>query len=152
MSARAWLRTAAAVTVLFAVGHSIGTFSPPPPGGASAVAQAMQTVQFDLFGAQRTYWDLFHGYGVLIILVGAFLAVQLWQLGSLASAAVRPLVLAIAALQICFAVVGFCSFFWAPGAFNAISAACALLAAWRAGSAPPRPSMKWGETAGDAAD
>jgi hypothetical protein len=151
MNARAWLRTAAAVTALFTVGHSFGTFSPPPPGAAGAVAQAMQTVQFDLFGAQRTYWDLFHGYGILIILVGACLAVQLWQLGSLASAAVRPLVLAIAPLQIGFAVVGFLSFFWAPGAFNAISAACALLAAWRAGPTPPRASLKSGEIAGGAA-
>lgn len=132
MSPRALLRTAAIVTALFAVNHSFATFSPPPPGGGDAVAQAMQTVQFDHFGAQRTYWDLFHGYAVLIILVAIFLAVHLWQLGSLPSATARPLVLSVAALQSGFAAVAFSSLFWAPGAFNAISAACALLAVWKA--------------------
>lgn len=46
-------------------------------------------------------------------------------------AAARPLLWATAALQLGFAVVGFRSFFWAPGALNAVSAVCAAVAASR---------------------
>jgi hypothetical protein len=126
---RVLLRAASAVTALFALGHSLGVFGPLPPGAAGAVAAAMKTVSFDLFGARRTYWDLFHGYGVLIIAVAIFLAVQLWMLSRLEAREARPLLYAVAALQLVFAVVGFSSFFWAPGLFNAVSAGCALAAA-----------------------
>lgn len=122
------MRVAAAVTALFALGHTMGVYSPPPPGAAGAVATAMKAVTFDFFGAQRTYWDFFHGYGVLVIAVAVFLAVVLWMLSRLDAREARPLLYAVAALQLVFAVVGFRSFFWAPGLFNAVSAACTLWA------------------------
>ncbi len=126
---RVFLRVASAVTALFALGHSLGVFSPPPPGAAGMVATAMKTVPLDLLGAQRTYWDLFHGYGVLIIAMAIFLAVHLWMLSLLEARQARPLLYAVAAVQLVFAIVGFSSFFWAPGLFNAVSAGCTLAAA-----------------------
>lgn len=129
MSPRGWLRSAATATALFTIGHSFGTFAEQKDSAASLVVTAMRSVHFDVFGASRTYWDMFHGYAVLIIFTGAFLSLLLWQLSAIEIRLARPMVLAAAALQIGFAAVGFADFFWAPGALNAISAVCALLAA-----------------------
>ena len=126
---RVLLRISSVLTALFALGHSMGYSHPRLDGAPGAVAAAMKSVHFQVFGVERSYWDFFDGYGFLIILVAVYLAVVLWILSSREPVAVRPLILATAALQIGFAVVGFRSFFWAPGAFNALSAACAIAAA-----------------------
>jgi len=127
---RALLYVACGFTALFALGHSVGTFSEPKPGAQSAVALAMKSAPFDLFGAERTYWEMFHAYGVIIIGAAVFLALLLFLLSRLDARTARPFLIATAALQLLFAVEGFASFFWAPGLFNAISAACALVAAF----------------------
>jgi heme A synthase len=126
---RALLWIASGVTLLFAAGHSVGTFSEPQSMAQKAAALAMKSMQFELFGEERTYWQMFHGYGVIVIGVALFMAFALFLLSRLEPAQARPLLLALAALQALFAVVGFASFFWAPGLFNAVSAACALAAA-----------------------
>ncbi len=131
MMSRALFRTAAALTALFTLGHSFGTYA-QPKGAQSGVATVMKSVRFDVFGSQRTYWDMFHGYGVLIIFTGAFLAVLLWLLSQMPAQTSRPIGLLVGALQIGFAVIAFQSFFWAPAAFNAISAICALVAVAKA--------------------
>lgn len=128
---RMLLRFAAAATALFALGHSMGYTHPRLDGEPGTVAAVMKAVHFDVFGAQRSYWEMYDGYGFLIILVAGYLAVVLWLLSSEALAAARPLLWATAALQLGFAVVGFRSFFWAPGALNAVSAVCAAVAASR---------------------
>ncbi len=128
---RLLLRAAAVFTALFALGHSMGYSHPRLDGRPGAVAAAMKAVHFDAFGAQRSYWDFYDGYGFLIILVAVYLAVVLWLLSSQTLATARPILWATAALQLGFAVVGFRSFFWAPGALNALSAVCAAVAASR---------------------
>jgi hypothetical protein len=125
---RALLYSASGVTLLFALGHSMGTYG-PPRGAQVPVVTVMKTVRFDMFGSERTFWDMFHGYGVIIIGVALFMAFLLAYAARLDARAARPLLLALAALQVLFAVVGFRSFFWAPGLLNAVSSACALAAA-----------------------
>jgi hypothetical protein len=130
MSARILLRISAAVTALFTLGHSMGTFG-EPRGAMVPVATVMKTVHFDLFGSERSYWVLFHGYGVLIIFAAAYLTILYWLLSRMPAESARPIVLLSAIMQIGFAVIGFADFFWAPGAFNAVSAACAIAATTR---------------------
>lgn len=125
---RGLLRAAAVLTALFTAGHSTGTYS-EPQGVQAGVAAVMRSVRFPLFGADRSYWDMFHGYGVMVIFVGAFLAVLLWLLSRMPRETARPLVLLTAVLQIAIAVVAYTSFFWAPALLNALSAACAAAAA-----------------------
>jgi hypothetical protein len=125
---RVLLWAAAALTAVFAAGHSLGVYG-APHGLQVPVAAAMKTVRFDLFGSERSYWDLFHGYGVLIICSAVFLVLLYAQLSRMEARAARPIVLLAGALQICFAIIGFSSFFWAPGATNAAAAACALVSA-----------------------
>lgn len=114
MSPRLLLRCAAGATALFTIGHSFGTFAEQKDAAASLVLAAMRTVHFDVFGSSRTYWDMFHGYAILIIFVAAFLAVLLWQLSALDPRVARPMVLAVAAVQLGFAAISFADFFWAP--------------------------------------
>ncbi len=88
-------------------------------------AVVMRSVHFQLFGSERTYWQMFHGYGVLVIFCGAYLALIYWLRPP------RAVLLLTAALQIAFAAIGFADFFWAPGVMNALSAALVLAAAAR---------------------
>jgi hypothetical protein len=126
---RALLWIASAVTLVFAVGHSMGTFGEPRSSAQSIANLAMKSVKFDFFGSEQSYWDMFRGYGVIIISVAVFLALMLLLLSRLDPRQARPLLIATAAVQVVFAAVGFASFFWAPGLLNAISAALALSAA-----------------------
>ncbi len=73
----ALLRVAAVLTALFTAGHSMGTFS-EPRGAQVPAAAVMRSVHFQLFGSERTYWQMFHGYGVLVIFCGAYLALIYW--------------------------------------------------------------------------
>ncbi len=123
------LRMAAAITLLFAAGHTIGATHPRTDGALGVVATAMKSVHFEMFGAERTYWDLFEGYGYTMIAVALFLAVLLWLLSARRVADVRPIIFATAVVQLAIAVLAFRYFFWAPGLFNAVSAACAATAA-----------------------
>ena len=122
------LRIASVVTALFTLGHSSGTFR-EPHGAQVPVATVMRSVHFGMFGSERTFWDMFHGYAVLFIFVGAYLAIVLW-LWSRAPPA-RSVLLLTAGLQVAFAAISFADFFWAPGVFNAVSAACVAAAALR---------------------
>jgi hypothetical protein len=44
----------------------------------------MKTFQFNAMGSDRTYWDFFTGYSLMVFVTAVLLAVVLWQLGSLA--------------------------------------------------------------------
>ena len=90
------LRTAAVLTFLYFAGHTSGIPWTPTSGPAElSVIEAMKRHSFDVAGSQRTYWDFYFGFGVII---SAFLLMQaavLWQLSTLAktnSSLVRPIV------------------------------------------------------------
>jgi hypothetical protein len=134
VSRRALLRIASVTTALFTCGHSMGTFQDRPEGSAAIARVAMKSIHFEMFGSDRTYFDMFFGYGLLIIFVGVFLTILLWRLGDMDAAQARAIVLITAGLQIGFAVVGFRYFFWAPGVFNALSAGCAAVAGLSGGA------------------
>src|SRR5207253_1567809 len=70
----ALLRAASVLTALFTLGHAVGTYS-EPTGEQVPAAAVMRSVHFAMFGADRTYWQMFHGYGVLIIFAAAYMAV-----------------------------------------------------------------------------
>lgn len=90
MKRSTWLRISAAVTLLYAIGHTAGfPWTPVRSGNAPAVIDAMKTVSIVVGGTTRTYWDFYQGFGLAI---SGFLAVQaviLWQLASLARAGVQ---------------------------------------------------------------
>jgi hypothetical protein len=128
---RALLRVAAGFTALFGIGHSFGATHPKTDGALGAVVLAMQSVSFDLPGSTRTYWDFYEGYGYTVIVVAFFFAALLWLLSLQPMAQVRQIAFLTAAAQLGIAVLAFKYFFWAPGVFNGIAAACTAVAATR---------------------
>jgi hypothetical protein len=133
---RTLLRVAAGFTALFAIGHSLGATHPMTEGARGAVVLAMQNVSFDIFGSTRTYWDFYEGYGYTLIAVAFFLTALLSLFSLRPIAQVRDIAFVTAGVQIAIAVLAFKYFFWAPGAFNGLAAACAAVAA-----AQPEPKL-----------
>ena len=90
-----FLRIAAVISLLFAVGHALGGVKKWSPMGDNEVLKAMETVRFDVMGANRSYFDFFIGFGWSL---GVFLLLQsvlLWQIASLArtnAMQVRPII------------------------------------------------------------
>ena len=85
MSAPLWLRLAAAVAALYALGHTLGhPWTAPHDLMAQGVTVAMQGVHFDAAGHSRSYWEFYQGFGFAISVLLALQAVLLWQLAALA--------------------------------------------------------------------
>jgi hypothetical protein len=81
-----WLRAEAVVLGLFALGHTLGTVvrPPHPTGDLATVLGVMQRYRFPVMGMERSYWQFYHGFALIIsLLLGAF-AVIAWQTGDLA--------------------------------------------------------------------
>src|SRR5690348_1802120 len=107
MNASLFLRITAGLTFLYFAGHTAGIPWTPVVGPQEiAVLEAMKGHSFDLVGSNRTYWELYFGFGITISAFLLALAAVLWQLGSLAktdAARVRPI---IASLFLVFAITG----------------------------------------------
>ena len=89
------LRTAAVISLLFAVGHTLGGVKRWSPMGENAVLKAMETVRFDVMGANRSYLDFFMGFGWSISVFLLLQSALLWQMASLARSntmQVRPMI------------------------------------------------------------
>jgi hypothetical protein len=95
MTTTLWLRIAAVIALLFAVGHAVGGFSDWSPMEDNPVIRAMRNVRFDVMGVDRSYLDFYKGFGHSLTAFQVMQAVLLWQLSTLArtsAAAVRPMI------------------------------------------------------------
>ena len=92
-----------------------------------AVLDAMKGHSFDVVGSNRTYWDLYFGFGITI---SAFLLVQaavLWQVASLAKTdaiRVRPIVVSFLVAFIINAALAWKYFFVVPVVMSGVIALC----------------------------
>jgi hypothetical protein len=85
LSAPLWLRLAAGVAALYALGHTLGhPWTAPHDLMAQGVTVAMQGVHFDAAGHSRSYWEFYQGFGFAISVLLALQAALLWQLATLA--------------------------------------------------------------------
>ena len=85
ISAPLWLRLAAGVAALYALGHTLGhPWTAPHDLMAQGVTVAMQGVHFDAAGHSRSYWEFYQGFGFAISVLLALQAALLWQLATLA--------------------------------------------------------------------
>ena len=80
------LRLASAVSLLFAVGHTLGGLKSWSPIGESDVLSAMRTFRFNTMGVSRTYLEFYRGFGFLLSVYLLMQAILLWQLAGLAKA------------------------------------------------------------------
>jgi hypothetical protein len=131
------LRIGAVVAFLFFVGHTLG--APWTPGSDSTgapVVGALKAARVPEMGPDRSYWDLYFGFGVSVSIYLLALAVLLWQTASLARsnfAGARPFMAALFICYLAVAVVEFRYFFFVP-AVMAVVVCLSLGLAWMMGS------------------
>lgn len=130
MRAPILLRITAVITLLFAVGHTLGGIHSWSPGGATEVLNAMRTFHFDAEGASRTYLDFYRGFGFLLSTYMFLQSVLLWQIASLAKVdaeQVRPMIAAVFLASVSGVILSWEFIFPLPVAFFSLIAG--LLAA-----------------------
>jgi uncharacterized membrane protein YesL len=123
-----FLRTAAVLTFIHAVLHTIGgVFGGIGPGPATVAVEAMKRNQFLLMGHMRSFWDFYRGLGLGATISLTAEAILFWQLGSLAKMDAPRLRPILATFLIAYAVMSVNSytyFFLGPVIAEIFIAAC----------------------------
>jgi hypothetical protein len=143
MKASIFYRIAAVLLLLFAVGHTLGFRQSEPAWGVDALLGSMRSIQFEVQGFNRTYWDLFLAAGFSVGVFYLFAAILAWQLGGLPPATLALMRGTAWAFALCFAAITVVSWrflFILPIAFSIVITLCLTAAAWlsaRQVSMPP---------------
>jgi len=133
MKARVFYRIAAALLLLFAMGHTLGFRQSDPQWGADALLGSMRSIHFDVQGFNRTYWDFFEAAGFTVGVFYLFAAILAWQLSSLPAATWALLRGTAWAFALCFAAITVVSWrylFAMPVAFSIVITLCLSAGAW----------------------
>jgi hypothetical protein len=141
MKTSTWLRTAAVLTGLLALGHTLGRpWTPAKTPEAAGVVAAMRDVHFATLGVTRSYFEFYQGFGLCIGCFAFVLAGLLWRQADAARSG-RPVDRAMIVIALAgFVAMGLVSarfIFAVPVAFNA-AIAVALVGA--AVASRPRPA------------
>ena len=142
MTTSIWLRISSIITLLFAVGHTLGGLQYWSPMGENAVLQAMRTVHFDIMGADRSYLDFYMGFGYSLSVTQLMLAILLWQLAALArtnALTVRPMIAVIALAIAASGVIAWRFIFLVPALLSLVQLASLAAAYVLAGGASRNP-------------
>src|ERR1700683_4377745 len=102
MKASIFYRIAAVLLLLFAVGHTLGFRQSDPAWGVDALLGSMRSIQCEVQGFNRTYWDLFLAAGFSVGVFYLFAAILAWQLGGLPPATLELMGGPAGALALCF--------------------------------------------------
>ena len=143
MRASMFYRIAAVLLLLFAVGHTLGFRQSDPAWGVDALLASMRSIQFEVQGFNRTYWDLFVAAGFSVGVFYLFAAILAWELGGLPAATLALMRGTAWAFALCFAAITVVSFrylFILPIAFSIVITLCLTAAAWlsaKQASIPP---------------
>src|SRR4051812_909991 len=105
MKASVFYRIAAALLLVFAVGHTLGFRQSDPQWRVDALLGSMQSIHFQVQGFNRTYWDLFLAAGFSLGVFYLFAAVLAWQLGRLPAETLATMRVTAWAFALCFATI-----------------------------------------------
>jgi hypothetical protein len=124
-----WLywRAASVLTLLFALGHSMGGLQSWSPIGETDTLRAMRAFQFDAGGARRTYLDFYLGFGWTLTAYLLLQSVILWQIANLARTtpgAARSMTVTMIVTNIAGMVLAAWFIFAVPAISFALIAAC----------------------------
>ena len=145
MKASLFYRIAAALLLLFAVGHTLGFRQSDPKWEVDALLGSMRSIHFDVQGFNRTYWDLFEAAGFSVGVFYLFAAILAWQLGGLPAATLALMRGTAWAFVLCFAAITIVSWrylFILPIAFSIVITLCLTAAAWLSAKQVPAPSLR----------
>lgn len=133
MTAVAFIRLASALALLQGLGHAAAVIRWTPSRGSaeSAVVHAMKTHAFAFQGFNRTYWDLFVGYGLFAAFNCLIEAAILWQLAGgtpVTKGGMNAIVAVMLFANLVYAAACWRYFFFTPLAFDLAIALCLALA------------------------
>src|SRR2546423_793383 len=131
MKASVFYRVAAALLLLFAVGHTSGFPWSDPKWGVDI--GPMRSAHFYIMGFSRTYWDFYVGFGLFVSVLVLLAAVLAWQLGGLPSESLRLMRGTGWTFALCFAsitVLAWRYFFIIPIVFSILITICLTMAVW----------------------
>jgi hypothetical protein len=123
MTTTRMLRIAAAISLLFTIGHSMGGLQQWSPMGDNAVLKAMTDVRFATMGVSRSYLDFYMGLGWTISVLMAMETILLWQLASLAKtepARLRPIIAVIALATVGSGIIAWRFILPVPAIFSVV--------------------------------
>jgi len=123
------LRVAAAIALLQFIGHATLFLTYVPKHGAQeiAVVQAMRDHIFNFSGMQRSYWDMYFGYGLMAAINCLFEAALFWQLAAIAKTSARlvqPVVALFLVANLVYAALVWIYFFPLPSYFDLAIGLC----------------------------
>ena len=121
MTTAVLLRISAVISLLLAIGHSLGGMKRWSPMGENDVLKAMETVRFDTMGVNRSYLDFFLGFGWSLSAAMLLQSVLLWQFASLArsdAAQMRPMIAAFALATLARGPIAWSFIFPLPALFS----------------------------------
>lgn len=133
MRASIFYRAAALFLVLFAAGHTVGFRQSDASWGVDALLGSMRSIHFGVQGFNRTYWDFYVGFGLLVTVLLLFAAVLAWQLAGLPPetlASMRGMAWTFAVSFVVVALLTWRFFFAAPIIISTTIALCLIAAAW----------------------
>jgi len=145
MKASMFYRIAAVLLLLFAVGHTLGFRQSEPAWGVDALLGSMRSIQFEVQGFNRTYWDLFLAAGFSVGVFYLFAAILAWQLGGLPPATLALMRGTAWAFALCFAAITVVSWrylFILPIAFSIVITLCLAAAAWLSAKQASMPPLR----------
>jgi hypothetical protein len=136
MRASLLYRIAAILLLIFAAGHTVGFLRVDPTWGADSLVQSMKLLHFNAYGSDRTYWDFFVGFGLVVTALLVFAAIVAWQFGGLPAETLAAMRIGAWGFAVCFAAVAYMSwryFFVAPIILSTAILLCLAVAAWLSG-------------------
>ena len=117
------LRIASVISLLFALGHTLGGMKKWSPMGDNDVLKAMTTVRFDVMGTSRSYLDFYMGFGWSLSVALLLQSVLLWQLAYLARAdatRARPVIATFALATLASGIIAWLFILPVPALFSLV--------------------------------
>ena len=115
------LRIASVISLLFALGHTLGGMKHWSPMGDNDVLKAMTSTRFDVMGTSRSYLDFYLGFGWSLSVALLLQSVLLWEIASLARAdalRVKPIIAAFALATLASGIIAWLFIFPVPALFS----------------------------------
>jgi hypothetical protein len=135
MNAKIWLRISAVVSLLLAIGHSVGGLESWSPNGNLPVLQQMRETHFDVMGANRSFYDFYMAFGWSLSIALLMQSILTWQLSGLVTtdvARARPMIAVITAATVASAIIAWLMIFPIPAYFETALSVCLVVALIRA--------------------